>query len=265
MSKKYYLLFIFGLFIYCADEKNPVTPDTDEIVIQGYLYANKPVTDIKITTLALFDKPKTQRPVNDALVILNKNGLDYNLFLSPGDSGYYSYTGGDLTVLPGDSFRLNVTYNGKTASATTVVPEAPEFIFISNDTLWLQPYYKFMSDSNRITFKWTILDTNYCKLILHIRPEFESRWEYTITQTSRGYQYFDADWSRNELVLKFNRFYEEGFYKVLLTRINKEYYYFLNNMEIINSKKPDYYSNVNNGYGIFTAFNSDSCWIYFKK
>jgi len=36
-------------------------------------------------------------------------------------------------------------------------------------------------------------------------------------------------------------------------------------MEIINSKKPDYYSNVNNGYGIFTAFNSDSCRIYFKK
>jgi len=265
MFRKYYLLLIFGLFICCADEKNPVTPVTDEIVVQGYLYANKPVQDIKITTLALFDKPQTQKPINNALVTLNKNGLDYNLSLSPGDSGYYSYAGGDLTVLPGDSFRLNVTYNGKTASATTVVPGAPEFTFISNDTLWHQPYYKFMSDSNRITFKWAIPDTNYSQLIMDIRPEFESRWEYTITQTSRGYQYFDADWSHNELVLNFNRFYEEGFYKVLLTRINQEYYYFLQNMEIINGRKPDYYSNVHNGYGIFTAVNSDSCRIYFKK
>ncbi|MBN2411490.1 DUF4249 family protein [candidate division KSB1 bacterium] len=265
MFRKYLILLISGVFICCSDGDNPIIPDTDEIVIQGYLYANKPVTHIKITTLALYDKPQTQKPINNALVSLNKNGLDYDLSLSPGDSGYYTYAGGDLTVLLGDSFRLNVTYNGKTASATTVVPGAPEFTFISSDTLWHQPYYKFLSDSNRITFKWTIPDTLYSKLILNIRPEFKSRWEYTITQTSRGYQYVDADWNHNKLVLNYYRFYEEGSYKVLLTRINKEYYYFLNNMEIVNGKKPDYYSNVLNGYGIFTAFNSDSCRIYFKK
>jgi len=264
MFGKYCLLLIVGLFICCSNGDNPVIPDTDEIVIQAYLYANKPVTDIKITTLALFDKPETQKPINNALVSLNKNGLDYDLSLSPGDSGYYSYKGKDLTVLPGDSFQLNVTYNGKTAFAKTIIPNAPQITYISVDILWV-PGKIILTDSNKIKVKWQSPDGSNAYFIVDIKPHYDLPWE-VYGSTSRLNQYipFEEKWSFHEFTISFFEKTEKGDFTFIIYQINREYVEFLMNGILIDGKRKEPFSNIENGYGIFTAFNSDSCRIYYK-
>ena len=138
MDKKYRLLTVFililGGFIACKDDAI-YTPD-EKFVLQAYLYANEPVTDITIRYTVPLTVADTVvgDPVNDARVILYKNSKSYNL-VSSSDSGSYSYQGTDLIIAAGDVFTIEATANGKTATGETSVPEAPSGVMLSNDTI----------------------------------------------------------------------------------------------------------------------------------
>ena len=256
-----FVLFLL-LFLACADVKNPVAPDVFDIVIQGYLYAYKPVRDIKITTPAQPGKPETQYPINDARVILSKNGLDYNLSLSPGDSGYYSYSGQELTVQPGDSFELKVLYNGKTAHAITLVPNTPKITLVSRDTLWADRE-TVVSDSNKITVKWESPDNSNAYFFTDIKPHSRFPWDdFESPSNIHRHVSFEEKWKSHEYTITVYKSTFGGEYLFIIYQINREYVDFLMNDVYIDGKRKKPFSNIENGYGIFTAFNSDSCLFY---
>src|SRR5438034_993212 len=75
----------------------PTIPNTQQLVIQAYLYAGERVSDIHITgSLPLGDTTALATPINDASVVLIKHGVRYALTRAPGDSGYYEYKAANL-------------------------------------------------------------------------------------------------------------------------------------------------------------------------
>jgi len=76
---------------------DPFSPATDKrFVVQAYLYAGEPVTDIRITsTLPLGSTDSVAPPINDAAVTLVKEGERYPLAPTPGESGAYHDPGAD--------------------------------------------------------------------------------------------------------------------------------------------------------------------------
>lgn len=122
------LVFIFSA---CGENSLNLTESKYEpkIVINGYLYPGKPVRDIKLTrNFPLGESINlNSMSLSDADVSLDdlSEGKSYRLSFDP-SSMSFDYSGQDLIIHSGRSYRLNVSarVNGKSlfASSTTLVP-----------------------------------------------------------------------------------------------------------------------------------------------
>jgi hypothetical protein len=161
---------IGGILLYavamlsCSTGTEPTNYDKDAIVVQGYLIAGKPVTNVYLLHLTKlyidtvvkakwngfptdpnYD-PNNNRDsvdtvtltrteyIDDAQVTVSSDGISYNL-----DSvgfGMYSDTIGKLVVTTGKTYRLDVHYGGMHAWAQTTVPLPEGGLSINRDTLY---------------------------------------------------------------------------------------------------------------------------------
>ena len=131
-----HILFIFVFFVGVigCDSNTEDDPD-DLLVVEAFLFVGEPVDDIKIKRTIPFDSADTtSTPVNDASVVLTKEGVSYVLTPS-GSDGFYAYPGDDLVVEAGDSFLLYVEYEETRITSATTVPGAPQNVQLSDDEL----------------------------------------------------------------------------------------------------------------------------------
>ena len=265
----------FLITLGCTKD-SPMSPQDDLIVVRGYLYANEPVTDIQITsTLALGSEDSTAPPINNANVSLIKEDKRYELVLSAGDSGYYHYEGDDLIVETGDEFRIEVSYNDQQVYATTNVPEAPQNVTISKstlsfpnfDTMWELRQQGITMDSIRASMTLTVnwdkeADALYFVVVENIDEnpvEVESGFG-----RGRG-RFISQPMATGEYMVNAMMMTHLGRHRVKVYRVNQEYadLYQSRNQDSRDLNEP--LTNVINGLGVFSAFNSNSVFFDFKE
>jgi hypothetical protein len=267
-----YIYILFSIIVYVlissCEDSSPINTETDLVVIQAYLFAGDTINDIRITkTFAMGVDTALMPPVNDATVQLVKNTITYNLVSSPGDSGYYNYSGHDLVVGEGDKFTIKVDYFGKVASGTTTVPTPPSGVVESNDTLMMPESFKpgqfqFDSTKNQVKVSWEIeANAMYFVDIRNIEeePQFvESKYP------RRGLpgRMVNMPMNQNSYTILFEDLIYYGRYRVTVYKINQEYVdlYISRNQNSRELNEP--LTNIQNGLGIFSAFNSVS--VYFR-
>lgn len=145
------------LLITCSNTGTaPTAHDVDGLVIEAYLYAGQPVSDVRIVHLQkiIYDTavmvPVSGSPgdstlqidtlfrdstFNNATVTITTNGATYPL--TSQDSGYYADVSGKLTVTVGQTYRINVSAGGYNASAQTTVPSPISGLSVSRDTIYV--------------------------------------------------------------------------------------------------------------------------------
>ena len=113
----------------------PGTPDT--FVVQAFLFAGEPVTEVTMTGVLAIDADSTAvaAPIADARITIIRDGARFDLVPTEGDPGRYHYPGDDLLVEVGDVFALEVSHGGRTATAETVVPVPPQGLSLSATVL----------------------------------------------------------------------------------------------------------------------------------
>ncbi len=124
------LLFVF--FVSCDD--TPSGPEyQEEIVIHGFLWANKNVDkdhSIMVNYTSLINDPYNinNSAIDDAVVLLknHSSGEEVELKAVPDRPGFYYHE--DVLILPKTAYTLKVEAGEKTASATTTVPPDLELI-----------------------------------------------------------------------------------------------------------------------------------------
>ncbi len=115
MTQRYMvgLATIGTMLVGCDASVDP--SDSDQVVIEAFLFAGEPVRDIRLTgTVPLGENPDSAPTIDDATVRLIKEGVTYAL-TPAGEDGRYEYLGIDLVVAEGDEFRLEVEYFGRVA------------------------------------------------------------------------------------------------------------------------------------------------------
>jgi hypothetical protein len=228
-------------------------------VVQAFLYAHEPVTDVRVTTTYDIGGDSTQsRPVSDAQVVLVRRGIVYPLV--PSDSaGYYHYAGTDLDVAEGDTFDLEVRALGVTATARTVVPPRPASLALSSSTIiaptpgapgGTPPSF----DSLRIVVRWTRVDGAYHYAVVEsidpdaaaIERPFAIR-RFTSPPTRADSLFVDA---------RGLNYY--GVHRLVLYRVNDEYaaLYETRQQDTRDLNEPR--TNIIGALGIFSAFSGDS-------
>ncbi|MCY4645433.1 MAG: hypothetical protein OXE73_00900 [Gammaproteobacteria bacterium] len=109
----------------------PTTPDT--FVVQAFLFAGEPVTEVTVTGVLPIDADSTATaaPIADARIAITRDGARFDLVPTEGEPGRYHYPGSDLLVEVGDVFGLEASHGDRTATAETVVPVPPHGLSLS--------------------------------------------------------------------------------------------------------------------------------------
>ncbi|MBT7616590.1 MAG: DUF4249 family protein [Calditrichaeota bacterium] len=263
--KKIMLLLTVGFIVLsgCTRE-NPVIPENDFVVVRAYLYANQPVSDIQITTTFPLDVEIEQAPVvNDASVTISKNGQRYNLVSTSGDNGYYNYPDGDLTVGVGDEFTIEVDYNGKLATGQTLVPPTPDSVSLSSRNLVIPQFNQGSRpdlENAFLTVKWDNTEREFFYLDIEnlerdpipIESSFPGRFKSFISQPVKV----------DSFRVNFGMVTHYGTHRVIVYRVNSEYADMYEWREQDSRDLNEPLTNISNGLGVFSAFNSDT--LYFE-
>ena len=271
MKTKIVLITVLILFIVgCQD--NPVIPEEEQLVLQAYLNAAEPVTDISV----MLSKPLTSAdtlntPISTASVLLYKNNTSYVLTLSTQEPGKYYYAGGDLSVQPTEQYKIEVQYNGITSTAETIVPVKPENLSLNISTMTFttetmtEPFgsgtMQRITTSDSMVISWTnptgeafyvvveSVDPNRTVLQSDTMARLMDRRFVTEPMREDHYRVFDRDLNYT------------GKHKITVYRVNQEYVNLYKSRQQDSRSLNEPITNVKNGLGIFTAFASDSLFF----
>ena len=121
----------------CESDLEFIAPDPDIFVIQAFLFADEPVTDVTVMGVLPIDADSTELApvISDATITLVRDGVRFELVATSGEPGRYNYPGSDLLIRVGDVFQLEAVVDEKMASAETVVPLPPLGLVLSEDSL----------------------------------------------------------------------------------------------------------------------------------
>jgi len=283
--KRYISLILFALilgsFISC-EEETIYTPD-ERFVLQAYLYADEPIWDVSIrNAVPLSVADSVGEPINDAIITLYKNDVAYTL-ISSSDTGTYHYSGDDLIIETGDEFSIEAIVGEKSATGNTSVPESPEGVFMSDAVIELpeikiDPYsgrpdfgamqalmatqreiqLEVLWDNPNGELHFVVIenaDDNQESIFPDLGGKFGSvgrgafrRITFPTRESSHQINFFDM------------RYW--GKYIVKVYRVNQEYADLYENLEQDSRDLNEPPTNIKNGLGIFSAFNSQN--VYFN-
>jgi hypothetical protein len=264
-NRQFYLFIIFLLTAGCSKD-NPVSSISEQIVVRGYLFTGEPVQDIQLTeALPLGSNETSAPPINSAVVKLVKEGKEYSLITSEGDSGYYYYPGNDLSVDPGDVFAIQIDYLGNTIFAETTVPAPPEEVTISADTLVITNMgeFPFNGDFESDSLRWlTVSWKEDASSLFYVTMENIEENPEAVDSDNQFFQgggnmrYVSSPSSRNEYQVNRMEINYYGKHRLRVYRVNQEYADLYETRQQDSRDLNEPLTNIVNGLGIFSAFSS---------
>ena len=265
--RKLLILFIGIISVNGCTNESPLISEEESIVVWAYIYTSEPVNSIRLTTTISLDSEESDPPsINDAFVTLIKDGKRYECVPSPGDSGYYHYDGIDLTIETFDEFAIEIEYLGKTVTAKTIVPESPVGVQISSTTFVIPDFsdrsslFAWRQSENReIIVTWENSDDDFYYVTLVNTESDPVAIESFFNARVREFVFppINDDTYRIRLPMVTHL----GKHKITVYKVNQEYVdlYESRNQDSRDLNEP--LTNIVNGLGVFTAFNSDSSFI----
>ena len=246
---------------------DPVDPfEADLVVVEAFLFAGEPVRDVRLTvTVPLGEDPELAPTIDDADVMLFKDGVAYVL-ASVGDSGRYEYTGNDLVVAEGDEFRIEVGYFGRVAVGETIVPAPPINVAVDGDTLFA-PVINLGGRGGRgggintedaqLGVTWdNPIELLHFVVVEGLEDGTEAIFPEQLQERLSRFRLItqpttDTFFTINLLLLR-----DLGQHQVRVYRVNQEYSELYENRTQDSRDLNEPPSNMTNGLGIFSAFNS---------
>jgi hypothetical protein len=266
--KRQYLSIILGAALVAGCDSTSTEPEeTDLVVVEAFLFAGEPIDDIRLTETVPLSDTAEAPPINDASVVLYKEGLSYTL-VSTGDSGYYAYPGDDLSIEVGDSIGIEISYRGSVATGGTVVPEPPVGVSLDRDTLFVPEFGfgigggGFNRENSQLAASWENPDQLLHYVVIEsledsaetIIPEdfqrFRGRFRLVAPPTTNDFHFI------NMMELE-----TLGSHVAKVYRVNKEYAQLYENRTQDSRDLNEPPSNISGGLGVFSAFNSDSVFF----
>jgi hypothetical protein len=267
-----YISVISLLIIAIGCEDNISTEiNRDIVVVQGFIYADQPVTDISLTeVLPLGSEDTLAPPISNAEIFISKGEDKYLLIENSENAGFYLYPGNDLIINTGDKLSLEVNVNEQTLLSETTVPPKPTNIDLDSDTLLIPEIVEGVGmrylpdlDIYSINLTWDNLDESYYYVVIENVEENPVPIE---VQFGKFASRFVSEPSiSNEYRVSFRTVTHFGKHIMILYRVNQEYVdlYESRDQDSRNLNEP--LTNIENGLGVFSAFASDSVYFYAVK
>lgn len=262
-----YIALIYLVFLAC-NEVGIDESDKHNVVVTGYMYVNRPLTDnIRLTSMLSYSAGETKiENINDAKVTIFYDDLSEEL-VPQGTKGFYTFADPNKKIESGKTYKIEIDYYDKIAKATTIVPEKPRIASLSDTEIFIEDSIDFMemmqnlNDYPKIKIK---LDNNsayyHYLLIENIETKKEVIW-LNLPSGMRDYIYISSPSQKSELRLSSRHFMYYGKHQVIAFRVNKEYVDAYESRYQSPSTLNEPVSNVDKGLGLFTSFDADTAFF----
>lgn len=180
-----------------------------------------------------------------------------------------------MTVNAGDEFRIEVKYQAHDVYAATKVPEAPKKVTISKstlrfpdfDTIWELRQQGVSMDSIRASSTLTVTWEQEPDALYYVVVENVDENPVEVeSQFGRGpSRFISRPMTTGEYTVNGMMLTHLGRHRVKVYRVNQEYadLYQSRNQDSRDLNEP--LTNIVNGLGVFSAFNSDSVFFDLKR
>lgn len=270
--KKYIILLGLVPFLKACYDSDLEFEDQYEPVVEAYMYVGKEIDDVYLSSMISFGEDSLGgEDITDADVLLEGQSGSWVLTHNDTVPGQY-YLEETPALDPGERFRLQVEIDGETLSAQTVIPEDPPPVTMSSTSLYI-PYVQDMTDFRNLEMpdpveltwdnpeaKYYFLDIqNIESYPLSIMPDPPD--DRPAPPGGFAFQMITEPTNNNFLAIEPRQLEYFGTHRIIFTAVNEEYVYLYNSLNQDTRELNEPYSNVENGLGIFTAFNSDTLYL----
>jgi len=267
---KYFLNIVpaFLILIYAngCTESSPLISDKDLLVVWGFVYANEPITDIKLTGTLPLDADSLSEfpPINNAEVAVIVNGDRFECELASGDSGFYQYLANDLSIKTGDQTSIEIEWQGQSIKGESTVPQPPTGLGLNSNVMEIPNF------SDRESF-WAWRQSENREVVVTWEKELEDDWFYVVLKNIE----------QNPIPIEMNSRFNErrrriifppiqdtsyrirlplieflGLHEIRVYRVNREYVDLYESREQDTRDLNEPLTNIEGGLGVFSAFNS---------
>jgi hypothetical protein len=247
-----FLLLAMLPLLFSACKKTETANVANWPVVIGYITPGQPIS-VKVYQQKNIADTAIYGPLIGGLKLTVSDGTQ-SIALTETTTGTYTYSG--LTFLTaGKTYTLQFTYNNTTVTASTLMPAKPTHYTSSRTAASIPSSSSSTIDSIAFRFKWDNPDSlyhvlvfkNYNGLYYNIRMPANSP-NFTINAEKASL--YDVRYRTLNYI---------GTFDVILYSVNKEYIDQLtSNANSTSQKLADPPTNMTNGFGVFTATQSDT-------
>lgn len=256
----FFLLIIALTYISCKKDEGDSTIG-ERPIIEAYLVNGKAVSLKVYEQKGLLDTASYGAAITELEVTFN-NGIK-TITLNETATGVYTSAATDL-IVPGNTCSFKFSYNGKTISGETTVPDKP-VSFAASSLEQGVPNPDPDSSSTTFTavnFTWNNINKGYYLMVFRNQDKTPNR-------IGSGFGRRNAYEDREEYLGQVSAFKTQrmtfqfsGYYDVYLYHINQEYNNILNSSSNSSLNLTNPPTNIKNGLGIFTAMTCDSLLLH---
>ncbi|RLD64456.1 MAG: hypothetical protein DRI95_10615 [Bacteroidetes bacterium] len=268
------IISLFALIVAgCTKTTQDLNPYLDIPVVQAFLSPGV-IPEVSLTRVYYFsdEDADTLNYINNALVYLINDSLSFQLQESDDTNGIYFYDGQDLVIKPDDNYSIVFDYKNTEVSSTTEIPNKPEDYKLSDDVVSLPRIlegetYGGMPSVTEIEFTWTNNTNDYFLVnIQYLEDVYDPvNANIVIEDPATAANFTSSPIQDAYYSIRTRQFQYFGSYNAIIMSIPTEYaelYESLNQSSLDGLAETK--TNVINGKGIFTSFNTDTLQIEVK-
>lgn len=246
----FFFIISFGLLFVSCSEDDEMDQDhgKNAISVEGFVYANEPVSYIKLAKINE-NGSSTGTAMVRADVSINQGNLDIPLFHSDSIPGYYHQSDSTQTIGTESDLTLHITNEGIAYALPAQIPPGISGLNISTQNITLTPNHL---DSVLATISWDAIDGySYCIILRNMNGN-----SFPVNYLDGEELHLGAFYTihhSNIIQLKCSDFTHYGNYDLYITAVNNDYANFYSNImaqPVVENAAGEALS-----WGIFTAFN----------
>lgn len=259
------LSIILSVILSACEEQAIENESVDIPMVECFLQPGMAPDTVKISGIIPYaDEAQEKTWLEELNVVLICDNTTYAL-TECSVPGHYIYAGDDLIIEGGKSYTLQFIYNDETISATTTVPVKPTSL-ISSLATYTMPSMGGGMNADPLELSWDIDDRYYYYIsITNIEADPELAMEFMIDDDSTNMPPIESVTTPAQddfyNVTMQNIFYL-GTHQVILYSVTEDYAKLTEQSGSSSISLIDPFTNIENGYGIFSAFACDT--IYFE-
>jgi|TARA_Y100000310_G_scaffold257429_1_gene265492 hypothetical protein len=260
------LAFLILIYVSGCTESSPLISDEDLMVVWGFVYANEPITDIKLTRTLPLDADSSSEfsTINDAEVAVIVNGDRFECELASGDSGIYQYLANDLSINSGNQTSIEIEWQGQSIKGESTVPQPPSGLELESNIMEIPNFsdrQSFMewrqSENQEVVVTWeTESEDDWFYVVLKNLEQNPTPIEINSTFSERMREIIFPPVQDNSYRIRLPLIEFLGLHEIQVYRVNREY------VDLYESRAQDTrdlnepLTNIEGGLGVFSAFNS---------